>query len=442
MHLSHNGPFKPGSVISGRVILLSRSAKGESVDTQSIVVVFTGRCTTKNGSLDAKSPNHGNIILYSHERKVFTGPKTLHAPSSSAAQRDRDPHSWPFEFMVPLDCALAQSSRFVKDSNFDDDKDQRLPPSFKDHDPDPDAVYYGNILHELIATFTSSKNKLFSSSPKVLEKRYSLDLVQVPAAKIPSEPVTSSANDVSWYRSDGDFFPIQTHSTGFRAAVGLSKPQSKPSPDADFTVRFQFPSTAQIGQPLLVSVAVLQEANSKSYPSPSSLPEILLRRATFHLQTFTLVRGTYGKALEDLRRDTHSWDKSQIVLNCVFGQPIKLTTPTPKSSSTRDAAVAASITDLRHFADLTFEPKEGEAAVMPSVKTFNVSRVYYLSATFMIVVDGKTSQPVTSGRSRLAVIGREADDIRGSATRDTGNAHPLGTVVDVEEQLPAYVAQP
>lgn len=298
------------------------------------------------------------------------------------------------------------------------------------------------ILRELIATLTSSKHKLFSSSPKVFEKRYSLNVVQSPADKIPSEPVTPSTTDVSWYRTDSEFFPIQTHSMGFRAAVDLFKPQSRPSPDADFTVRFQCPSTAQISQPLPVCVAVLQKSNSQSKTSPHSLPEILLRRVTFHLQIVILVRGTYGKALEDTRRDTHSCDKSQTVLNCVLGQPIKLTTPTTKSSSTRDAAVAASAKDLLQAADLTFEPKEGEMAVMPSFKTFNVSRVYYLSATFMIVMDGKTSQPVTTERSLIAVIGRENDGIRSPAARDTDYARPLRSIVDTEEQLPAYVAQP
>ena len=319
--------------------------------------------------------------------------------------------------MFPIECGLAQFPRFVRDANFDNDKGQQLPPTFRDCDPDPEGIRFGHVLHELTATLTTSEKKLFSSTPKSVDVTRALNLVKAPQKREKISDETPAPIDVGWYRSNGDFFPIETPHFSIRVAMGLSKPNHVSSPNADFTIRIQFPSIAQIGQPIPVSINLLQD--TELLPDSALQPGVLLRRLSLQLQTVTLVRGSYGKALADTQRDTHCWDSTQTVLSCVFGQALKLT---------------GDVLDLRDFADLMIEPN-----VVPSFKTFNVARQYYLSATFVIVASGKTSQPTSTERSLIVITGKENADTVGGEASGSRNTESSGSVM--EEQLPAYEAQ-
>lgn len=132
--------------------------------------------------------------------------------------------------------------------NPDDGKDQQLPPSFKDHDPDPDGICFGEILHELLARLTTSKKKLFSSAPRILGAKRSICLLLIPRPSVPRQ--TLATTDVRWYHRNSDIFPIEPPRVGLQVVVGLTKPTSLPPPNIDSIIRFLFLSPAQNGQPI------------------------------------------------------------------------------------------------------------------------------------------------------------------------------------------------
>ena len=366
--------YKAGDTVSGSVCLVSSGhAKGQEVDVGSVSIELSGSTTTKHWPRIPYS-----IRLFFFEMILFTGPRRLFAAPCTQTQ-NTDRNSWPFSFILPLDCSASQRDSLASSSCFNSDPNQPLPISFADENVQGGSC---SIVYELQATLKPpTKNGYYTGEGCTKNVEISVYKPRNIQQPIPSYNTKRAA----FIHRSLILLPREERELAHRPLtikekLKLKSPSTEHLPKAVFEIRVQTPSAAIIGHPLPLMLHVDYNLEASTVPPPN----FHLRRVTIYLCEETSSWGLNRAGGHDSAR----WTK-EIPL-----QEKEFETRRPRVEEHLDLR---KVMDTKIHHDLT-----------PTFKTFNITRTYSLKVYVRLECAGK-EHLVFGDYKRCSLLAEEYD---------------------------------
>ncbi|KAI4093143.1 MAG: hypothetical protein L6R37_007445 [Teloschistes peruensis] len=396
------GPYRPGSQVSGSVLLQGK----DTVDVESIQIVFTGRCKTKvteKGSNNSRTHHRGRITLFRYQQVLFTGPYTL-----------QPPHQWPFQFRFPERCNTRGGANFKHPSSlFDDNMHQELPPSFTFRGSawmGPDIDSFVGYELEVLLVKSSSIRGIIQVTKNLTMKAYRQE---------PNPDPQLAYFSQQWTVQSMYLLPeYQERKPTFGEKL-KGKLHSGKMPKSHYVLTALVPTVGVLSQPLpLVLGATYDEDRSTT----TTAPTVFLRKVVVSATLRTVVRCASGSmwSTADVIEETND--------EYIIGQ--------------RDfSAQALKMSDRMEIDPLmSLSLRTSMLAPMtPTFQTFNIYRSYGIKVV-MVTECGKQKRSSTFTKPKFLIL--PADSLPGTPVCAADEAVLEVDLIETEElpSLPSYEA--
>ncbi|KAL8658343.1 MAG: hypothetical protein Q9202_007579 [Teloschistes flavicans] len=397
-----HGPYRPGSRVSGSVLLQGK----DTYDIESIKIVFIGRCKTKvteKGSNNSRTHHRGRVTLFRYQQVLFTGPYTLQAP-----------HQWPFEFQFPERCSTRGGANFKSPSSFfDDNQNQALPSSFS-HDASawmgPDIESFVRYELEAVLLKSSAIHGTIQATKTLTMRGYRQEQNPDPQLVYFSQ---------QWTVQSMYLLPEYQERKATFGEKLKGKLHSGKMPKSHYVLTALVPTVGVFGQPLPL---VLGASYDEDRSTTTTAPAVFLRQIIVSATSRTAVRCASGSM----------WSTSDVIEETCGEYMIGQKNFSEQALEMSDRMEVDSLMGLT-MQESIWSP------LTPTFRTFNILRDYGLK--IVIVTEcGKQKRSSTFIKPKFVIL--PPDALPTSATYAADEAVLEVDPIETEESpgLPSYEA--